>query len=279
VLRTLAGIQVPNMREGYASIAKWVLSTGSPVSPRGQATREVLDALIVVEDPTDALPIGIGRKLNPRIAAAEALQLVGGFSSPRLMMGVQPRFREFMDGNDAGLYQHGAYGPRVRSQMEHAERRLRRDPSTRQSVVTVWSSSLDLPDDTLRDYPCTLSLHFLIRGGRLELHTTMRSNDVWWGLAYDAFQFTQLQLTMANVLGLEPGPYAHRATSLHVYERDADGINALTCSTTGPQPDRPLGFTGATFWHASRAARQIAMRQEPTTTSERWYATTLKEYL
>ena len=55
----------------------------------------------------------------------------------------------------------------------------------------------------------------------------MRSNDVWWGLPYDVFQFTQLQLTLARLLDVAPGEYTHMVGSLHAYERDADGIDAL----------------------------------------------------
>jgi thymidylate synthase len=47
----------------------------------------------------------------------------------------------------------------------------------------------------------------------------MRSNDVWLGAAYDFFQFTQVQIALASVLGIEPGKYAHHVGSLHIYEQ------------------------------------------------------------
>ena len=92
---------------------------GELVAPRDQPTREVLGATIVVEDPTNVLPIGVTRNAHLPIAAAEALQLIGGVSHPELMCRIASKFPNFMDG---GVF-HGAYGPRVRPQLASVVRR------------------------------------------------------------------------------------------------------------------------------------------------------------
>lgn len=221
-------LTVPSMRTGYVEVCRRVLEDGRDVAPRGLRTREVLDAVIILEDPTDALPIGVGRKLNVAIAVAEALQLVGGVSYPNMMRKIARSFGDFTDGEVF----HGAYGPRLRPQLGRIVDILKDDPDSRQAVVTIWDPLHD-QQGGVRDTPCTVMLQFLIRDNRLILHTTMRSNDVWWGLAYDAFQFTTLQLAMADVLQLEPGPYHHHAVSLHAYERDWDSIRGLELTGLG----------------------------------------------
>lgn len=270
-------LHVPDLRQGYIEVVEYVRDRGAPVSPRGQATREVLDAVVVLEDPTDALPVGIGRKLNPAIAAAEALQLIGGFSDPALMTRVTPNFAQF---KDAGVF-HGAYGPRVRPQLPAVVERLKKDRDTRQALVVLWDPMHDLFVQDSRDYPCTTMLQFLVRKGRLVLHTTMRSNDVWWGLAYDAFQFTQLQLTVADVLGIPAGPYHHHAVSLHIYDRDLPALAKLHSPLDAEPPtDRPTGLTGydsieAAMW----AARSLAAGDSGLDRSEQWYQATLAPYV
>jgi len=236
-------MQITNMQDGYHTLLEWVLEVGEPVAPRGIPTREIVNASIELTDPTRALPVACGRGLNRRIAAAEALQLVGGFSEPALL---PSSFDEFKNG---GVF-HGAYGPRTRMQLPAAIDRLYDDPSTRQAVVTVWDPLWDLQYG-LKDYPCTVALQFLIRNDRLQLHTHMRSNDVWRGVAYDFFQFTQLQLAVAAVLDIDVGSYFHHATSFHLYESDAEA--AKTCQVSPVLED--FQHTGLLHreWHADPA--------------------------
>lgn len=215
---------IDDLKEGYRDIISAVRDNGELVAPRGQETLEVVGASFTLTNPYESLPWGINRHFGKGIAAAEALQLIGGVSHPELMAKLGKNFPRFQDG---GTF-HGAYGPRLRQQLPRVVDRLEQDPDTRQAIANIWDPALDLPEDGLRDYPCTLNLHFMIRDGRLVLCTTMRSNDVWWGLAHDVFQFTQLQLTVATALRIPPGAYHHRANSLHIYTRDLDAADKLT---------------------------------------------------
>lgn len=238
-------IHVPNMRTGYAAICDAVLTSGDDVSPRGMKTRELLDVVIRLDDPGDALPLGTGRALNVAIGVVEALSLISGKQVPQLAVRVAPNMAQFLDG---GVF-HGAYGPRARPQLPHVLRKLEEDSDTRQAVVTLWDPLYD--NGAARDIPCTTMLQFLVRRDKLVMHTTMRSNDVWWGLAYDVFQFTQLQLAVANALGVEAGTYYHHAVSLHAYERDWEGIESLAGSGA---KDQGLA-SGLCSWQANTQLR------------------------
>lgn len=220
-------LHVGSFREDYRTLLEWILERGDPVAPRGQPTIEILDAVLVLEDPTDVLLTGINRQVNLRLAALEALQLIGGFSDPQLMVKAAPNTAQFLD---HGVFR-GAYGLRLQPQLPHVVKRLVDDRDSRQAVVTIWDPAQDLYVEGTKDYPCTVMLQFLIRRGELIMHTTMRSNDAWWGLTYDIVQFTQLQLTVADALRLPCGPYHHHAVSLHVYERDLEAITNLRAPT------------------------------------------------
>lgn len=254
-------LQVTNMRSGYVDVVNHVLEYGTVSAPRGLSTIEITDVTIEVADPTDCLPVGVERKLSTKIAAVEALQLIGGFSDPALVLKASPAFAEFMDGDKFW----GSYGDRIGAQAFEVVRKLRHDPDSRQALITLWDPGLDNMLGK-HDYPCTTSMHFLIRGGRLHMYVTMRSNDVWRGLAYDAFQFTQLQLTLCNELECMLGTYSHRAISLHLYEEDLEAAQRLHRPVAGLLPNRPLGFVSL-----HRPRRLVQEGDPPLTVTEEWY--------
>lgn len=222
----MADLTNDDFRALYQDVIELVLERGRQVAPRGQHTLElpaVTLRLTGLNAGFAALPLGIGRKAHPGIGAAEALQLIAGEQHPALMQRIAPNFGRFLDG---GAF-HGSYGERLRGQLEVALERLQSDAHSRQAVLQIWDPARDLYVDGLHDYPCTIFLQLLLRDDELELHAHMRSNDVWWGLTYDAFQFTQLQHTLASVLGVEAGDYFHHVASLHLYARDQAAAEVL----------------------------------------------------
>lgn len=265
---------VDDFRDGYVELVRAVRRLGKRAAPRGEKTVEVLGATVVLTDPTDALPVGVGRNINTAIAAAEALQLIGGVSDPALMVKIAPNFKRYLA---SGAFD-GAYGPRLRGQLPLAIERLRADPDTRQAVVTVWDPGYDLLRTDSRDYPCTVSLQFTLRDGALNLHVHMRSNDVYLGAPHDFFQFTQLQLAVANVLGAEPGAYYHHAASLHAYDRDSDALDSLH-EFTAPVTHRHLGLRAATVQQVQARARLVLEHAGSYSDSqERWLSDALARY-
>lgn len=231
----MAEVVVQNMREGYKTLIDTVLDQGDKVSPRGQDTREVLGFILRVQDPTNNVLTGVRKGFSRGIAAAEAAQLVGGVSDPALMVRVSKNFASFLD---SGSF-HGAYGPRIKTQLPEVVRRLTDDPSSRQAIVQIWRPQDDLWGTT-RDLPCTLGFQFFIRNEKLVMIGRMRSNDVMWGVPYDIFQFTQLQLTVANALSIGVGEYVHQVGSMHIYERDIDKL--LDVESHSDEAESPFGF-------------------------------------
>lgn len=209
-------------------------------SPRGSKVNEILACTFELTDPTQRVVWNPARETNHGFAAGEFLWYWQGKRDLKTMLFYNKRMKDFS--ND-GETLNSAYGYRLRkeiffpheswggwgeTQWETCKQTLIADPDSRRAVMLI-----NRPEDERsanvqgsKDVPCTLSLQFFIRDNRLNLHAVMRSNDVMWGLTYDAFSFTMFQECMLLDLQKEPkfkdielGSYYHTAGSMHIYER------------------------------------------------------------
>ncbi len=117
---------------------------------------------------------------------------------------------------------YGGYGPRLflhRGQFNQIDtilRLLKNNPSSRKAVIQLFDAE-DIAQPH-KEIPCTCTLQFLIREGKLNMVTHMRSNDAYIGLPHDIFAFTMLQEILARSLSVELGDYYHAVGSLHLYD-------------------------------------------------------------
>lgn len=218
-----------------------VLEHGRPCSPRGLATWEAVGAHLTLTQPRRRLVCLPGRRvINAAFAAAETVWILAGVDDPWIYT-YNDRLRQFAD--DHVL--RGAYGPRLRvwghtatcgtvDQLDQVRRELIDDPDTRRAIIELWNPAADHQGH--RDVPCTLGYQFLIRDGRLELHTRMRSQDLWLGFCYDIFATTVLHELMAGWVGAELGDYHHHVTSLHLYDEHLPYARALPQISVSPCP-------------------------------------------
>jgi thymidylate synthase len=225
--------------ELYAAVCREIRRYGRSAAPRGMPTTEVLGAHLCLTEPRRRfVSVPPARVLNPAFAVAEALWILSGSDDPWIFT----YNRSLAKYADEGRLQ-GAYGPRMRrwhgglDQLDHVRRLLLRDPDSRQAVIQIYDPSRDTRGH--RDVPCTLNYRFFLRHGRLDMHTTMRSNDVWLGLPYDLFTATLLQELMAEWLGAELGTYHHHVDSLHIYAQHEEASTAVARSSVVPSPVMP----------------------------------------
>jgi len=238
-------VDLGDLRNGYVELVDEVVNHGVSVTSRGLATRELTTATYSFADPTGVmLPIGVNRGINTRLAAVEALQLLSGDGDPALLLRASPSYVDVLVRPEELTY--GSYGPRLRQQIDAVYHELYAHPDTRRAVLSIWREE-DLTHDG--DRPCTLSLQFLLRQraedgeDELRLIVTMRSQDVWRGTPYDVFMFSQLQLSLADQLGVAAGRFTCHVGSLHVYETDLVATHQLVrCPDDRPGPaDYPRG--------------------------------------
>lgn len=260
--------------EVYPKLVSMVRNYGRVRPSRNGDTYDLGHVITHLESPVGALPLGTGRNLNRHIAAAEACQLIGAFSDPPLMIKASPNFIRYME-PEMGTF-HGAYGKRIGHQVPDVLHKFSMDPHTRQAVITLWDPLIDNTPGK-RDYPCTVALHFDLIDNHLNMNVIMRSNDVWLGVPYDWFQFTQLQLTMCNVMGVNAGTYTHQSLSTHLYASDLENTNDLHVPTSAGfgESQHILGFgvwgEDAIFKVMQRAKQVTRVPLEKPTPSEFWY--------
>lgn len=124
-----------------------------------------------------------------------------------------------IDGRDASMHEY------KKSQFEFVCDELRRDATSRRAVMMLSLSDEDYPKmHNTKDFPCTMYLHFIIRGGKLDLLVHMRSNDFILGFTNDMPFFSVLQELVAQRIRVPLGSYYHFSDSMHLYERNYDQL-------------------------------------------------------
>jgi thymidylate synthase len=213
----LSGCSVSDV---FSQALRLVVGTGTPVSPRGMPTREILDVHLRVAQPRARLLHVPGvRVINPAFAVAETVWILSGTDDPWIFT-YNDRLARYADG---GVLR-GAYGPRLRNwvgrvdQLHQVTQTLREDPDSRRAVIQLYDPARDAVGHS--DVPCTLGYRFHLRDGRLHMSADMRGQDVWTGFPYDLFATTVLHELMAGWLGAGLGEYSHHVGSLHIYEHD-----------------------------------------------------------
>lgn len=199
-----------------------IFEYGTEVEPTKGKTKEISGVLLKLTNPLGRLSRTEG-KGTIFSCLGELLWYLSG--SNRLDQ-IQYYIQDYHKYSDDGKTIFGAYGPKLfgpKGQISTIIKAIQRGNSTRKAVVQLFSSSdIKAPH---KDIPCTCTLQFLVREGKLNLYTTMRSNDAFRGLPHDIFAFTMLQELVARKLGFSIGEYGHYVTSLHIYLEDLDKID------------------------------------------------------
>jgi thymidylate synthase len=207
---------------------------GVKVCPRGKETKELINSQIIVKMDTPVLTV-IERKLGYRFMCAEAAWILSGDNRVKTLA---PYSKIISNFSDNGFNFFGAYGPPLKKQTDYLIRTLRKDPSTRQAVATIWRKN----PKASKDIPCTLTCHFLIREKRLDLVVNMRSSDVYLGVPYDIFSFSMwaAYILLESKLDLTLGFLYQNAASRHIYKTDIENIEKCLNGMT-------LGFKYSPF--------------------------------
>jgi thymidylate synthase len=219
--------------ELFVTACRAVLDRGQRLTSRGASTQEIIGVHLRLTDPRRrfvALPAA--HLLNPAFAAAVTAWILSG-SSDTWISSYRPRLAGSADPGT----QLGTYGPRLRhwcgviDQLDRVRTLLQADPHTRRAVIQMYDPARD--HDARRDVPCTLSYRFLLRGGRLDMHTTMRGQELWLDFPCDIFVATVLHELMAGWVGARLGTYHHHIDSLYLH------ADHLPVAHTLPRTVRP----------------------------------------
>ena len=220
-----------NAATAFVKELKLIKERGAEVTVRDMPTRELLARTVKIERPNERCVTIPGRRNETAAAIAETMWVLSGRNDLEFLSRYVPRAPDYSD--DGGKTWRAAYGPRLRDwrgvdQIAEVLALLRRDPTSRRAVISLFDPALDFVEVT-NDVPCNNWLHFLIRDGRLDMNIVLRSNDVIWGFSgINTFEWSVLQEMVAYWLGIEVGQATFFISSLHLYvERDAQAVRVL----------------------------------------------------
>jgi len=116
------------------------------------------------------------------------------------------------------------------NQLEWAYSSLVKDKDSRQAVAFLNCPYYQYEGN--KDFVCTMYLNFWIRKDTLDMKVQMRSNDIFFGLSYDAPWFALIHQTMyLNLKKIYPelklGMYFHCADNIHYYERHFELVDSI----------------------------------------------------
>lgn len=123
--------------------------------------------------------------------------------------------------NDVALLSY-TYSERLalRCQVFHIIRELRRNPTSRQLYISIWSPDQDAERVGRRRVPGTLGYHFVERAGRVHLTHLMRSCEFSTNFSNDIWLAIQLLHFICGQAGKTPGRYSHFINSFHIYKKN-----------------------------------------------------------
>lgn len=230
-------IEVNSVAEIYKTLGRELLINGEKVYPKGIETKEILAPKIRLLNPKNNLAYNESRKFNLIYALVESLML---FNETKEVKYFSKFNNNIINYSDNGKSLYGAYGKRIAPMIKKIINKLKNDKDSRQAVLSIYNN--DFYIDT-KDVPCTLSIQFIVRNEKLNAITTMRSNDIIWGLPYDIFMFTNLQQVIANTLNLKLGWYEHNPTSMHVYSNHYNMLKEMSNTCEPIETNNDLDYS------------------------------------
>jgi thymidylate synthase len=119
---------------------------------------------------------------------------------------------------------------RQKNQFSWALSRLILDKDSRQAVMVFNTPAYQKYG--VKDFVCTMYVNLWIRDSKLNMKVQMRSNDIFYGLQYDAPFFSLIQQSALHTLkryysDLELGTYYHCSDNTHYYERHFDMVEKI----------------------------------------------------
>ena len=131
------------------------------------------------------------------------------------LYGKVPAIWKRMADDDGNVNSNYGWQWKRNNQLELVIQMLKDNPETRQAAVSIYDAKEW--DKYTFDTPCTYAVQFTILNGKLNMSVVMRSNDLWYGFCNDQYQFSCLQLLVAQKTGYDVGTYYHFAHNLHLY--------------------------------------------------------------
>jgi thymidylate synthase len=215
----------PTLDDVMHDVVEEVLSRGELIRPTKGDALEIAGVMLEISNPRARLSRTETRGMIFS-ALGELLWYLSGSNEVEFITYYIKKYGPLAE--DGKIF--GGYGPRLLSwngaerswkgadQISNVTKILQANKDSRKAVIQLFDST-DIAVKH-KDVPCTCTLQFMLRAGKLHLFTNMRSNDVHLGLPHDVFCFTMIQEILAASIGAELGSYKHAVGSMHLYVKD-----------------------------------------------------------
>ncbi|MEM3816416.1 MAG: thymidylate synthase [Candidatus Bathyarchaeia archaeon] len=175
----------------------------------GEKSREILGLLVVVEEPFS----------EPRIHRGDINIAIKG--------SLQRYVEEVLNGTLDWAVKEGKihytyherlfnYPPNGINQINYIVEKLSKVSYSRRAQAITWVPEKDMWVDSP---PCLQRIWCTVRDGKLIMHTSWRSRDIFRAMHMNMLAMTELQKMISEKLGLEVGAYIDFSNSAHIYER------------------------------------------------------------
>jgi len=205
----------------FINIIKYIEDQGEEAQPRDLKVKEAILSNFIV-DPRQPIADFPQRKFNWKYLAGELawylkqdrdVDYIGQFSGFWSSL-TNPDSNEINSNYGSLVFNKEQFGWVVDS--------LTTDKNSRQAIMFFNQPKFQFKEN--KDFVCTMYANFFIRHNMLHMKIQMRSNDIFYGLTFDAPFFAFLQQSVFLKLketypDLELGMYYHYADNLHFYER------------------------------------------------------------
>lgn len=209
-----------NFSNTFVDIINDINTHGSESQPRSLKVRELIYGQYAV-DSTQPFPSFHDRAFNFKYFAGEVawylkkdcdIDYINKFSN--FWKGITNPGTNEINSNYGNLL----FGPQLKWCLDS----LKADVNTRQAIAFLNQPKYQFEGN--KDFVCTMYLNFFIRDNKLNMKVQMRSNDIFYGLSFDAPFFAFVHQHMLLWLNetyptLEIGEYMHFADNIHYYER------------------------------------------------------------
>ena len=214
-------------------------------APRDQKIHEILGLTITIKDPSINLFKNEIRSIPKKYLAQElALYYASAknlYPSP-IDEGLGRNVEELSFGEASAFWKkiatpqgtvNSSYGNllfdtqkgETQSQWHWLLESFRKDLDTRQAIAHINRPFHQYDEN--KDFVCTMSYHFFVRDERVHLHVHRRSQDLFYGLTYDApWELLLMQNMVSELSIMYPdrnfglGEYKLFIGSAHIYERN-----------------------------------------------------------
>lgn len=154
--------------------------------------------------------------------------------------------------SDDGHTTHAGYGHRLImhwkfDQIATALHCLHTNPSDRRVLMQIWDPMVDMDEDK-KDIPCNFAIDLKIVQGKLQFIVHCRSNDMIWG-AYgaNAVHMSMIHQVIAELLGVEIGPYFQISDDFHGYRKTLDPLFFLADEVEDGMSTRSCFYSGTDY--------------------------------